>query len=142
MALVSGVAPGGVGKSRIAWEFEKYIDGLAGTVLGHAGRCLSYGEGVSYWALSEMIRARLQIGEEDPLEVVSERLRTGLERWIADPADRSSSHPGLGQLLGLPDAKGAREGGAFSAWRVLRAVVRTPAGRHGDRGPPMGRSPA
>ena len=35
LVLVSGVA--GVGKSRLAWEFEKYIDGLAGTVLWHAG---------------------------------------------------------------------------------------------------------
>ena len=56
-AVING--PAGVGKSRLAWEFFKYIDGLAGGVLWHAGRCLSYGEGVSYWALSEMVRARL-----------------------------------------------------------------------------------
>jgi len=43
LVLVSGVA--GVGKSRLAWEFFKYIDGLARDVLWHAGRCLSYGEG-------------------------------------------------------------------------------------------------
>jgi class 3 adenylate cyclase len=39
LVLVSGVA--GVGKSRLAWEFFKYIDGLAGGVLWHAGRCLT-----------------------------------------------------------------------------------------------------
>ena len=43
----------GVGKSRLAWEFEKYVDGLAATVRWHRGRCLSYGDGVAFWALAE-----------------------------------------------------------------------------------------
>ena len=115
--LVSGVA--GVGKSRLAWEFFKYIDGLAGEVLWHAGRCLSYGEGVSYWALSEMVRARLLISEEDPQELVSERLRTGLERWIPDPADREFIAPRLGQLLGLPTSQVLAREELFSGWRLF-----------------------
>ncbi len=53
----SSASPG-IGKSRLAWEFEKYIDGLVEDVWWHRGRCLAYGEGVAYWALAEMVRMR------------------------------------------------------------------------------------
>ena len=69
LVLVSG--PAGVGKSRLGWEFEKYADGLVGDIWWHRGRCLSYGEGVAFWALAEIIRQRLGIAEEDPAEVAA-----------------------------------------------------------------------
>ena len=75
--LVSG--PAGVGKSRLGWEFEKYADGLAGELWWHRGRCLSYGEGVAFRALAEIVRQRLGIAEEDPGEVAAGRLAEGLD---------------------------------------------------------------
>ena len=49
--LISITGIGGIGKSRLAWEFYKYFDGLPQITYWHRGRCLSYGEGVTYWAL-------------------------------------------------------------------------------------------
>ena len=49
--MVSVVGIAGIGKSRLSWEFYKYIDGLLETIRWHRGRCLAYGEGVTYWAL-------------------------------------------------------------------------------------------
>ena len=43
--LLSVMGPAGIGKSRLAWEFLKYIDGLVETVYWHSGRSPAYGEG-------------------------------------------------------------------------------------------------
>ena len=63
--LVAVVGDAGAGKSRLLWEFLKYMDGIEDVRWWHQGRCLSYGEGVAYWALAEMVRARAGILEEE-----------------------------------------------------------------------------
>ena len=62
-ALFSG--PAGVGNPRLRWEFEKYTDGLAGTCAAPGPVPVLRGRG-RLWALSEMVRQRLGIAEEDP----------------------------------------------------------------------------
>src|SRR3954453_18405788 len=62
--LVVVTGPAGSGKSRLGWEFEKYLDGIADEVLWHRGRCLSYGDGVAFWAVAEMVRQRPRIAQE------------------------------------------------------------------------------
>ncbi len=83
--LVTVYGAAGVGKTRLLWEFDKYADGLAETVLWHSGRCLSYGDGVAYWALAEMIRQRLGIPEEASIEETRAKLDAGLEQWVPTP---------------------------------------------------------
>src|SRR3954452_20586078 len=107
--LVSIIGDAGIGKSRLRWEFFKYVDGLVADVWYHAGRCLPYGEGVAYWALAEMVRARLGITEEESPEQTAVKLDDGLQRWVGGEADRDFLRPRLGALLGVAEPGLSRE---------------------------------
>ncbi|HYV02890.1 MAG TPA: adenylate/guanylate cyclase domain-containing protein, partial [Actinomycetota bacterium] len=90
---VSGIA--GIGKSRLGWEFFKYMDGLQGLFLWHRGRCLAYGEGVTYWALAEMVRGRAGILEGEDRVSATAKLHEAVERYVSDPEDRRFVEPRL-----------------------------------------------
>ena len=121
LVLVSG--PAGVGKSRLGWEFEKYADGLKAQVWWHRGRCLSYGEGVAFWALAQIVRQRLGIAEEDPPEVAAGKLAQGLDRYVPDPGERAYAGLRVARLLGV--AYAGDSGGPlsreelFAGWRLF-----------------------
>jgi class 3 adenylate cyclase/tetratricopeptide (TPR) repeat protein len=121
--LILASGPAGVGKSRLGWEFEKYVDGLAKDVWWHRGRCLSYGEGVAFWALAEIVRQRLGIAEEDPAGVAAGKLADGLDRFVPAGAERTYLELRLSRLLGVPVA--ADDGSAlsreelFAGWRLF-----------------------
>jgi class 3 adenylate cyclase/tetratricopeptide (TPR) repeat protein len=70
-ALVTIYGDPGVGKSRLAREFVAGLEGA--TVL--TGRCLPYGEGVTYWPLAEMVKASSGISDDDPLDDAQRKLR-------------------------------------------------------------------
>jgi class 3 adenylate cyclase/tetratricopeptide (TPR) repeat protein len=126
--LVSIVGIAGVGKSRLSWEFEKYVDGLVEEVYWHRGRCLAYGEGVAYWALAEMVRMRARITEEDEPEAARAKLRETLAGVVHDPDERSFLEPRLAHLLGLAERSAPDKEDLFSAWRLFfeRMAAREP----------------
>jgi class 3 adenylate cyclase/tetratricopeptide (TPR) repeat protein len=117
--LVSVVGIAGIGKSRLSWEFEKYTDGLADDIWWHRGRCLSYGEGVAYWALAEMVRMRCGIAEEEEAASALAKLRAAMAEHIRDEEERRWVEPRLSHLLGLEEGTPGDEENLFSAWRIL-----------------------
>jgi len=74
-ALVTIYGEPGVGKSRLAREFVAGVEGA--TVL--SGRCLPYGEGVTYWPLAEMVKSSAGISDDDPLDEARAKLRETCE---------------------------------------------------------------
>jgi class 3 adenylate cyclase/tetratricopeptide (TPR) repeat protein len=117
--LLSIVGLAGVGKSRLAWEFFKYIDGLTETIWYQRGRCLAYGEGVAFWALTEMVRMRTGIVENEPSDSAKQKLRRNVEEFIHDDEERAWVEPRLAHLLGLEERAGADPRDLYAAWRVF-----------------------
>ena len=117
--LVSVAGIGGIGKSRLAWEFEKYIDGLAEGVLWHSGRCLAYGDGVAFWALAEMVRGRAGIVEDEETASARTKLRAAVEEHLQDPQERRFVEPRLGHLLGLEEGAVGDQENLFAAARMF-----------------------
>jgi class 3 adenylate cyclase/tetratricopeptide (TPR) repeat protein len=117
--LVSVIGIAGIGKSRIAWEFFKYIDGLADVIWWRRGRCLAYGEGVAYWALAEMVRMQAGIVEGESTDSARAKLRAAVGELVTDESERMWLEPRLAQLVGLEQAAASERDDLFAAWRLL-----------------------
>jgi predicted ATPase/class 3 adenylate cyclase len=117
--LVSVTGIGGIGKSRLAWEFFKYMDGLPQTTLWHRGRCLAYGEGVTYWALADMVRMRCRIAEDEAPASALAKLQATLLEYVLDEEERRFVEPRLAHLLGLEERQAQAQEELFGAWRLF-----------------------
>ncbi len=116
--LVSVIGPAGIGKSRLAWEFEKYLDGIVDTVWWHHGRAPAYGDGMTFWSLGEMVRGRLGLAETDDERTGRRQIADALARFVPDEAERRWIEPALLALLGIEAGSGAPEQ-LFAAWRTF-----------------------
>ena len=87
---------------------------------------LAYGEGVTFWAISEMIKGRAGIAEGDDDATVASRLDETLETYVSDPGDRAWMRPRLAAVLGEGEAPGDRS--------ELDAAVRAFFGGRGRSG--------
>jgi class 3 adenylate cyclase/DNA-binding MarR family transcriptional regulator len=115
--LVSVTGQAGIGKSRLVWELRKYGDGVAQDIFWHEGRSPAYGQGITFWALGEMVRARAQLLESDDPATTREKLAASVARWFPEGEERDRVERALQALLGVGEApRGADE--LFGAWRL------------------------
>jgi class 3 adenylate cyclase/tetratricopeptide (TPR) repeat protein len=118
--LVTLVGVPGIGKSRLVWELQRALADDPGLVTWRRGRCLPYGDGVTYWALGEMVKQQASILESDDSGTVEGKLTRAIADLVPDRGDAAWLEGHVRTLLALePAARGASREEAFAAWRRL-----------------------
>jgi len=113
--LLTVLGPAGVGKTRLVTEA---VAGLAGaTVL--RGRCLSYGEGITYWPVAEIVRQAAGITDTDTAAEARARLR----RLLSTGEDSERVAARVAQLIGLDAAPAPAEEAAWAFRRLLELLA-------------------
>ncbi|HZP90639.1 MAG TPA: AAA family ATPase [Actinomycetota bacterium] len=116
--LVTITGEPGVGKSRLIAELAGYLDEVPEIIRWRVGRCPPYGDGVSFWALSEIVKAETDILDSDPAEEALGKLAGGVARLVQDPSERDWLLARLAPLVGLGgEAPSADRNESFHAWR-------------------------
>jgi class 3 adenylate cyclase len=99
----------GVGKSRLVSEF---LTGLADTAKVLRGRCLPYGDGITYWPLAEALRAGAGIADADDRAAAARKLHA----LVAGERDAELLAARLATAIGLSE-EAAAQAELFSAVR-------------------------
>jgi class 3 adenylate cyclase/tetratricopeptide (TPR) repeat protein len=118
--LVTLAGVPGMGKSRLVGELGRAVDENEELISWRQGRSLPYGDGVTFWALSEMVKAQAGILETDTPGQAEEKLGASVAALIPERADAQWVEGHLRPLAGLSsdgEAGGDRRDEAFAAWR-------------------------
>ena len=124
--LVTIVGEPGIGKSRLVRELLRFVDEQPELVVWRQGHCLSYGDGITFWALGEIVKAQADVLESDDAAVVTAKLEVAIAALVDDEDDREWLQLRLAPLLGLAGGAAAptEQAEQFAAWRrFLEAVA-------------------
>ena len=113
--LLTVVGVPGIGKSRLIGELFRSIERGGELTFWRQGRSLPYGQGVSYWALAEMVKAQAGILETDSEEEAGAKLERAVEQVLDEDRDWVLSH--LRPLVGQANVAPGSQEEAFAAWR-------------------------
>ena len=122
--LVTLVGVPGIGKTRLVHELLGIVDDDEELIVWRQGRSLSYGGGVSYWALGEMVKAQAGILESDSADEAAAKLERATLDLLDDDAERAWVERHLRPLVGL--AGGERDESAdesTAAWQRFFEVL-------------------
>jgi class 3 adenylate cyclase/tetratricopeptide (TPR) repeat protein len=111
--LVTITGEPGVGKTRLLAEFRAWVDDRPELVHWRQGRCLPYGDGITFWALGEIVKAHAGILESDAPEDADSKLGEA----VAGADDADWLHARLGPLVGLTGAGETDREDSFRAWQ-------------------------
>ena len=115
--LVTVTGEPGVGKTRLIAELRRFVDDQPDFVVWRQGRCLPYGEGITYWALGEMVKAQAGILESDGAGEAEAKLRRAIGEVAGDESERDWLHAQLAPLVGVAATAGGNRDESFAAWR-------------------------
>ena len=119
--LVTLIGVPGIGKSRLAYELRQIVEAEPDLITWRQGRSLPYGEGASFWALAEIVKAQAGILETDAGEQAEDKLAQMTAEVMGGAAGAGWVARHLGPLVGVGGsggpAGGERRSGVFAAWR-------------------------
>ena len=100
--LVVIVGDAGAGKSRLVDELLRQIEEKRPGVSTHGGRCLAYGDGLTYWPLRELLWSISGIALGDSAAAAAAKLRALVDRTVAEP-ERTAYALAASAGIALPD---------------------------------------
>jgi class 3 adenylate cyclase/tetratricopeptide (TPR) repeat protein len=116
LELATIIAEPGLGKSRLVRELARHVKALPDLVTWRVGRCLPYGDGISLWALGEIVKGHAGILDTDDQATLGAKLDAVLAE--PDPSMRAWMKNRLAPLVGLETStEPPAQEEAFTAWR-------------------------
>jgi class 3 adenylate cyclase len=120
VSLVTVVGLPGIGKSRLVEELRSYVEADADLTTWRHGHVLSYGSGVAFYALSEIVKQECGILDSDGGHVVGEKLDSAIGALELDGTDARWVRNQIGPLVGMhAAADGSGQPEAFAGWRLF-----------------------